>query len=178
MTQFLKIVQEQLLDGGYDVATTDDQGGPVILFENDAILGFVLSFPDAGALLEQWEETGQRVLQSAQFALRRAERKAWNTYLVLLAQQEGDYGQKIMLGAIEENLVGTRKIAGAGFADAEDIRDALLPLLSIQNAPRLDAVDMPDEIRFRTSELPTELVEAFLSGADDRTLTQVLEGAK
>ncbi|GHE05396.1 hypothetical protein U879_04035 [Defluviimonas sp. 20V17] len=107
--------------------------------------------------------------------LRRAERKAWNAYLVFLAPSPGDYGENIMVGGIEEDLVGTRKIARAGIADAADVRAALLPLLAIQNAPRLDAVDMPAEIRLRTTELPSKLVDGFLSGASENTLLQLLE---
>lgn len=178
MSALLSMAQEQLVGAGYAVATADDQDGPVLLFENDSILGFVLCFPDAAALLERWQSASQRVLQTAQFALRKAERKAWNAYLVFLAEAEGDYGENIMLGAIEEDLVGTRKLARAGIANAEAVRAALLPLLAIQNAPRLDAVDMPAEIRLRTTELPNELVDAFLSGAGESTLAQLLEAGQ
>ena len=104
-----------------------------------------------------------------------AERKAWNSYLVLLAEAAADYGENILLGSIEEDLVGTRKIARAGILTAEDTRLAILPLLAIQNAPHLEAVDMAAEIRLRTTELPVELVEAFLSGAAETTLAQLLE---
>lgn len=178
MNAFLSMVQDQLAGGGYAVATTEDQDGLVLMFENDSILGFVVGFPDASTLLEQWQSTSQRVLRSQQLALRRAERKAWNAYLVLLAEAPGDFGQNVMLGAIEEDLVGTRKIAWAGITDAEHVRDALLPLLAIQNAPRLDAVDIAAEIRRRTPELPSELVEVFLSGASEGTLVQLLEAGK
>jgi hypothetical protein len=178
MSVLAPLVQEQLAAAGYAVSTADDQDGPVVLFENDSILGFVLCFSDAATLLERWRPSSQRVLQAAQFSLRRAERKAWNAYLVFLAETAGDYGQSIMLGGIEEDLVGTRKIARAGIGDGEDIRGALLPLLAIQNAPRLDAVDMPAEIRLRTTELPSELVDAFLSGAAESTLVQLLEAGQ
>jgi hypothetical protein len=178
MNPIISTVQEQLIGGGYAVAVTDDQDGPVVLFENDFVLGFVLFFPDAPTLLGSWKASSQRVLHAAQFALRRAERKAWNVYLVLLAEAPGDYGQNILLGSIEEDLVGTRKIARAKIADAEDIRGALLPLLAIQNAPRLDVVDMPAEIRLRTSELPSELVDAFLHGASDGVVAQLLEAGQ
>jgi hypothetical protein len=178
MSAILSMVQEQLLGAEYAVATADDQDGPVILFENDSILGFVLYFADATTLLERWQPTSRRVLESAQFALRRAERKAWNAYLIFLAEAPGDYGQNIMLGAIEEDLVGTRKIARAGIDSTDDVHAALLPLLSVQNAPRLDAVDMTAEIRLRTTELPSELVEAFLGGASESTLAQLLEAGQ
>jgi hypothetical protein len=46
-----------------------------------------------------------------QLGLRRAGQKAWNAYVVLLATNETDYAQSIGLGAIEEDLAGTRKIA-------------------------------------------------------------------
>lgn len=178
MSAILGIVHDELLAGGYAVATADDQDGPVILFENDSILGFVLCFRDASVLLERWQPSSQRVLQVAQFALRRAERKAWNTYLVFLTEAAGDYGQNILLGAVEENLIGTRKIARAGVNGIEAVHAAMLPLLAIQNAPRLDAVDMAAEIRLRTTELPGELVDAFLGGASDATLAQLLEASQ
>jgi hypothetical protein len=178
MSALLTMAQELLVAAGYAVATADDQDGPVLLFENDSILGFVLCFPDTAALIEWWQPISQRVLQTAQFALRRAERKAWNAYLVFLAEAEGDYGQNVMLGAIEEDLVGTRKIARAGITNTEDMRAALLPLLAMQNAPRLDAVDMPAEIRLRTTELPSDLIDAFLGGAVESTLAQLLEAGQ
>lgn len=175
MNALLSMVEEQLVADGYAVATLDVHDGPVVLFENDLILGFVLGFPNAETLLERWQTAGQRAVQSRQLALRSAERKAWNTYLVFLAEVPGDYGQNIMLGAIEEDLVGTRKIAKAGISDAEDVHAALLPLLAIRNAPHLDAIDMLAEIRLRTTELPSELIDGFLSGASENTLAQLLE---
>ena len=175
MSSLLLMTQRQLASAGYSVTTNDDRDGSIVLFESDSILGFVLFFPDAATLLEGWGSASQRVLQAAQFALRRAERKAWNAYLIFLTDGVGDYAQNIEIGAIEENLVGTRKLAKAGVSNVEDLRLALLPLLAIQNAPRLDAIDMPLEIRMRTTELPTELIEAFLGGASESILTQLLE---
>lgn len=175
MTDIIEMTKQQLVEGGYSVRVTDDRDGPVLLFENDSVLGFAVCFPDAEILLEQWRLTSQRILKSEQFALRRAERKAWNAYFVFLTRSPGDYGENIMLGGIEEDLVGTRKIARAGINDAEDVCAALLPLLAIRNEPRLDAVDMRAEIRLRTTELPRELVDGFLSGALESSLMQLLE---
>jgi hypothetical protein len=178
MKSVLALAKEQLDEAGYSTALEDSQDNEVLLFENDTILGFVLCFPDASAVLQTWQSRSQHVLKSAQFALRRAERKAWNSYLVFLAEAAADYGESIMLGSIEEDLVGTRKIAKAGMLTAEDTRLAILPLLAIQNAPHLEAVDMAAEIRLRTTELPAELVDAFLGGAAETSLAQLLENSQ
>lgn len=175
MSTLLAMAQEQLMGAGYAVERVDYHDGPVLLFENDSILGFVLFYADVVTLLERWKPSSLGVLQNAKFALQRAERKAWNAYLVFLAESDGDYGQNIMLCAIEEDLVGTRKIARVGIKSAEDMRVALLPLLAMQNAPQLAAVDMPAEILLRTTELPKELVDAFLGGAAESALIQLLE---
>lgn len=169
------LVQETLTEGGYDVMMSDTSGKPITLFENDSLLGFVFVFSNPSTLLEQWRETSQSVIKTKQFALRRAEQKAWNTYLVLLAETPANYGQKIKLSEIEEDLVGTRKIAAAGIANGQAIQDALLPLLPLQSAPRIDSVDMSSEIRLRTSELPVALMDAFLNESSEGTLNQLLE---
>jgi hypothetical protein len=79
------------------------------------------------------------------------------------------------LGAIEEDLTGTRKIAQAGVNEVAELRLALLPLLPFQSAPRLEAVDIAAEIRQRATELPARAVDAFLSSADASVVMQVLE---
>jgi hypothetical protein len=106
---------------------------------------------------------------------RRAQAKAWNAYSVFLATDPANYGEMVALNAIEEDLTGTRKIARAGIGDIEQLRAALLPMLPIQHAPILEPVDMPTEIRLRTSELPGRAVDAFLSGAQEPLIIQVLE---
>jgi len=107
--------------------------------------------------------------------LRSAGDKAWNLYVVLLADEPGTFGQRIALCDIEENLVGTRKIARAGVADSDSLRNALLPLLHLQSPPKLEAVDMAGEIESRTTELPRGLMHAFLSDSSEDTLVQLLE---
>src|SRR5208282_618276 len=96
-------------------------------------------------------------------------------YVILLAQAPANYAEQVALSAIEEDLTGTRKLASAGVEDTESLRKGLIPLLPIQNAPRLEAVDMPAEIRLRTTELPQRAVEAFLSDASVAMVAQALE---
>ena len=175
MSTTMAMLRTQLSDAGYSIGELNALDGTAITFEDDTVLGFVLLYPDAANLIDNWQTDSARVLDNVQVALRQAGVKAWNAYLVLLADAGGDYGQNITLGNIEEDLVGTRKIARAGVKVPSKLRDALMPLLSLQNAPRLGAVDMPTEIKLRTSALPPEFVEGFLSNASESVLFQILE---
>lgn len=171
----LQVVSQQLSEASYSVAALDEPSVKYLAFEGDTVLGFVLAYPDTRSLIENWRAQSQQVLKAAQFGLRRAEAKSWNAYLILLAAEPADYGASVTLSAIEEDLTGTRKIARAGIGNEDEARGALLPLLAIQNAPQLDAVDMAAEIRLRTTELPTDLVEAFVGGVPDAAILQLLE---
>lgn len=93
----------------------------------------------------------------------------------MIASDAADYSNSVALAAIEEDLSGTRKIARAGVRDITDLRSVLLPLLPLQSAPKLEAVDMQAEIRQRATELLPRVVDAFLSSADDGVVTQILE---
>ena len=175
MSKTMSALHNYLSSAGYSIGNLETREDNVTTFENDTVLGFVLHYPDADTLIENWKTSSSHVFESAQFALRRAGDKAWNTYLVLLADEPGDYQQNVILCSIEENLVGTRKIARAGIAEPENLRNALMPLLNVQNAPRLDKVDMVAEIKLRTSELPTDLVEGFLSNVSASVIFRFLE---
>jgi hypothetical protein len=150
-------------------------GRQALAFEDATVLGFVFAYDDPAKLIEGWGKDTDQTISAHQFGLRRAAQKAWNVYVVLLTSAEADYAQSVALGAIEEDLVGMRKISRAGVTDLADLRSALLPLLPLQSAPRLEAVDIIAEIRQRTTELPTRAVNAFLSNADDAVIIQVLE---
>jgi hypothetical protein len=155
--------------------TIDGSKGRALAFEGTTVLGFILIYPDAGALREHWRSESQSLITTHQLSLRRAQVKAWNTYVVLLAAAAPTYADQVAISAIEEDLVGTRKLAAAGVQDSDALRTALLPLLPIQSAPRLEAVDMRAEIQLRTTELPPRAVEAFLSEASVAVVAQALE---
>lgn len=178
MSETIAAAEELLREADYDVGSISTLEGHFMTFESDSILGFVACYRDAASLLENWRMASAKILESAKLALRRSETKAWNTYFVFLAEAPGDYGQNIALGAIEEDLVGTRKIARAGVATIQELRSALLPLLPVQTAPRLEPVDMATEIKLRTSELSSDLVETFLSNASEATILQFLEDSQ
>ena len=175
MSDILDWSTELLGESGYATEQVAIDQRRVLVFEGDTVLGFLFSYDTVADLTISWVADSDNAVAAYQLGLRRSGIKAWNTYLVLLTSEQPDYARMVSLGAIEEDLGGTRKIARAGVRDNADLSAALLPLLPLQSAPRLEAVDMKEEIRERTSELPLRVVDAFLSGAEDSVVLQVLE---
>jgi hypothetical protein len=175
MIDVLEESNRLLQTAGISTLLIETVRGKALAFEGATILGFVLGYEDRGQLVEKWSADASALVAENQLSLRRARDKAWNTYTVLLAAAEANYAERVALSSIEEDLTGTRKLARAGISDAERLQAALLPLLPIQNAPQLEAVDMPSEIRLRTTELPRRVVDAFLSGAQEGSVVQILE---
>jgi hypothetical protein len=166
-----------LRDAGFELAEGDPNARLQITFEDRTVLGFLFIYPTTASLLEEYDRDSNSVVSDNQLALRRAGQKAWNTYTVFFTADHPDLQQSAGLTAIEEDLAGTRKIARAGIADNLDVRAALLPLLPLQSAPRLDAVDTAREVALRTTELGQRTIEAFLSQADESIVLSVLEEA-
>ena len=175
MSGVLDICHRVLADAQIASAPADVDGCSSILFESETVIGFILEYADVDALLGSWEGDSQRLIARYQFALRRAGEKAWNVYLVLLTPDSAKSGQRVALSAIEENLVGTRKIARGGTTTSEDVAAALLSLLPLESSPRLDPVDIKAEITLRASELSATAIQAFLSSASDATVLELLE---
>jgi hypothetical protein len=105
----------------------------MLLFEDEAIFGFVVLFEDANQLLESWKAKQTLFIQRNASALRRAHMKSWNCYSVYLSSQPASAAMKPLLAEIEEDLALTRKIVGDGVSTQRDIQRALLPILPIQN---------------------------------------------
>jgi hypothetical protein len=167
--------QRILAESKYATAFVEASQDRALAFESTTVLGFAFAYDSPVQLLEHWNAESHAAIARNQLGLRRAQEKAWNVYIVLLARAAADYAMLAALNAIEEDLTGARKIARGGIEDTKDLRDALLPLLPIQNAPRLETVDMVTEIRLRTTELPPQVVKAFLSGATEASVSQVIE---
>jgi hypothetical protein len=178
MTDILDLCREALNGVGFSTRHVDTESTtPAIIFESDTILGFALAYEQFHSLILDWRTDVDGLFSTHSFGLRRAGDKAWNAYAVILCRQSLSGNDAVALGAIDEDLVGFRKVTYAGISDAVDIRDALLPLLPLQSAPKLEAVDMTDEIKLRTRELSERVVEGFLAGADEGVMLQVMEEA-
>jgi len=175
MIDLIDASRRVLQEAGVVSAPLDVPNVMALAFEGATLIGFVITYDEPENLLARWNKDAQDLISAHQLGLRRAQSKAWNTYLVLLASGHGRQEEQIALGMVEENLLATRKIARAGIQTHEDLRRALLPLLPIQNTPRLEAVDMRSEIAIRTTELPPRVVEAFLSNVSDAIVARVLE---
>lgn len=175
MSKILHSGSELLREAGYSNEQVSIGQREALVFEGDTVLGFLFSYDTVVDLMKNWAADSDNAIAAYQFGLRKSGIKAWNTYLVLLTPEPPDYARLVALGAIEEDLGGTRKIVRAGVRDTADLGAALLPLRRLQSAPRLEAVDMKREIRERTTELPPRAVDAFLSGAEESVVLQVLE---
>jgi hypothetical protein len=177
MIDILAASAEILTEAGFTTAPVSVNDRNALVFEDATVVGFLFAYGNPRELIGVWDKDASRAISDHQFGLRRAGQKAWNVYVVLVAAEPSDYADAAALAAIEEDLTGTRKIARAGIGDSSDLRAALLPLLSIQAAPRLEAVDIATEIRQRATELPLRAVDAFLSAAEEGVVMQVLEEA-
>ena len=175
MSDLLALGTEVLRNFGYNVVAFEREGRTVACFEDESTLGFLFDYPDAEALLSAWTVDIAKAAAGQSLALRRSGQKAWNVYAIFLGGGSPSETDAMRLSLIEEDLTATRKIARAGLHDAPDVREALLTLLPLQNAPLLEAVDMPEEIRLRASELSPRALDAFLSDSDASVVLQVLE---
>lgn len=175
MIDILQSSNDLLNDAGYLAQRLRIGQREALIFEGDTVQGFLFVYDSSVSLMKSWSVDSDVAIATYQFGLRKSGSKAWNTYLVLLTPESSDYVSASLLSAIEEDLRGTRKVAKGGIQNLADLHAALLPLLPLQNAPRLEAVDMQEEIRQRATELPPRAVEAFLSDAKEAVVIKVLE---
>jgi hypothetical protein len=180
MTPAIDSAKEVLAEAGYStqvfVLESDSRVSRTALaFEDATVIGFVLQYDHSSDLISSWKRDSLRVAARQRVALTKAAQKAWNAYLILLTPGEADFGEALLMGQIEEDLEGMRKIARGRVTDAEHARQALLPLLPFKSKPTLDPIDMAFEIRTRTSELDQALVDTFLARANEGVVLQLLE---
>ncbi len=175
MIEILQMVELTLAEAGYSVAQLPQQPIPAALFEGATALGFVVVFPSVRALIDDWDGVIRRLVDQQQLGLRRSGDKAWNAYAVLLTDDAAGESIRPVLNAIEEDLVGLRKIVREGVATQQAVTRALLPLLPLLNSPELPVIDMEEEIRLRTGGVPSEALKAFFSRAPAGVSLQVIE---
>ena len=89
----------------------------------------------------------------------------------------GPYLTKYAVESVIESLNEAIKIIEIAEVEehVEDVKAALLPLLPIQNAPQLEAVDITSEIRERAQDLPTAALDAFFDDRPEEDVLPLLE---
>ncbi len=175
MTVLLDDVQAVLAGSGFEMVLPKPTLSNALAFESDTVLGFVIAYSTVADLLGGWRRDADEVALERRLWLRAAGAKAWNVYILLLAHEEASFAASIALGSIEEDLVGTRKIARAGVTSIVGIQNAILPLLPFGAAPVLEPIDMCIEIKARATELNQVAVDAFLSLSEQSVVLQMLE---
>jgi len=158
MTELRSSVQVILQDAGYETWLTSLNGETVIVFEDDAVMGFVCMFDDVASMLRRWRDMETALLAAHAPALQRGGEKTWNVYCAFLCSVVPDRTQIREVRSIEEDLEQTRKIAAAGLTNREQVVNALLPLLPIQYQPELDSeqFDVTQRLKRRISDIAPE----------------------
>jgi hypothetical protein len=141
MTDLKSPLQALLQDSGYQTWLVPLDGHEIIVFEDDAVMGFVCIFEHVDILLKQWRELETKLLVKHGPALKKAGEKTWNVYSVFLCPENAPSTELREVRWIEEDLDRTRKLTGCALATREDLTTALLPLLPLQYQPRLDRED-------------------------------------
>lgn len=174
--KLLDEVSQVLGEAGYEV-NVDARSPGMVLFEDDALLGFVTEAQDAREIVDRWRETQDQFLATNAVQLRQDPTKAWNVYAVFLTTRTDESAHIADLVTIEEDFVGARKIVRVGLNSSADVRTALLPLLQIQNLTRgAEATDDLDKLRSRL-ELG-DAVDALLGEADPEEIAAAIAGER
>lgn len=167
MTDLRSPVQMVLQDAGYETWLSSVSGETVIIFEDDAVMGFVCMFDDVASMLGRWRNMETALLTAHASALQRGGEKTWNVYCAFLCSAVPDKVQIREVRWIEEDLERTRKIAACGLISREQVVTALLPLLPIQYQPVLDSdeFDLSQRLKKRISDIAPAATNAVLDDA-------------
>lgn len=169
MIDVLSPVQVILRSAGFLVRLETLAKAPLVCFEDDAILGFCYSFDQPQDLIEKWKAVEGEILTRFAPHIRGAGDKAWNVYSVFLCPSPANSSQKRAINWIEEDLDRTRKIAGCGIANREDLIRLMLPVLPIQYQPALEQIDLTDRLRRRIGDISPKAAEVALDEATSPT---------
>lgn len=162
MIDHVSVVQVVLREGGYSTWPSPLANLEAIIFEDDAVLGFVSIFRAVGELLSRWRDVERVFLVQHAERFRAAGDKSWNICSVHLCTAAATVDQQRQLRWLEENLERTRKIVAAGMVTREDVVGALLPLLPLQQKPVLDTENVTERLARRIEAIAPGVADAVL----------------
>lgn len=128
----LEEVRSLLEQAEYRTKSTPEQE-TICYFEDSNLLGLIVVYETVSSLIDNWEGVQDTFLKSSSSQIKKDPRKAWNAYSIHMSAQDADEASVQELERIEEDFRGTRKITAASVKSRSDVRQALLPLLPIQN---------------------------------------------
>ena len=163
-----------LRDGGYETWPWQKGLVPAVCFEDELILGFVHYFASTDDLVSKWEDAQSTALLRFRPALRNAGEKAWNVYSIFITVDVADDSMTSKLDSIEENFEQTRKLVRTGVISTANLKNALLPLLPIQNRPQINESNMEERLRVTLQEINPAAAKAFLGKATPIDIAQIL----
>ena len=163
-----ELARAALQGAGYRCAATEDGD---LVFEDDTLLGFVTVQPSARHILDSWRAKQEAFLRSHATPLRRDAGKAWNVYSVFWTTIACAPEGAAALLEVEEDFVGTRKLARAGVQIEDDVSEALYPLLPIENSVALAEGDALARARARL-DFPAGIA-ALLTGEGEVDLEDI-----
>jgi hypothetical protein len=167
----MTIIEESrslLESAGYRTALSNTHSDQ-FYFEDACILGAVFVHPDVASLLDNWQAWQDRFLGTHSQTLRLDPIKAWNIYTVHLTSETGTGAEATKAFNIEQDFRGTRKIARIGVTKRADVKEALLPLLSLQTRLILSSQRTTERVRERLA-LSSAVIVRVLEKADDTTI--------
>lgn len=162
MTDLTSIIQVTLKNAGYRTWLSDVERLVVVCFEDDAVMGFVCTFEDVGAMLQRWRSVETAFLTRYAKDVKAAGDKAWNVYAVFLSGASADPVQTRETRWIEEDLERTRKLAATGIVSRDELIGALLPILPFQYQPKLEIEDLTQRLRKRIAAIAPAAVDVVL----------------
>ena len=172
----LQHIEHWLREAGYRVQLSVDNPS-TLYFEDYSLFGFGTVYESADLLLRHWKSNQDAFLQTNAPFLRLAPQKAWNCYTVHLTDAAATPTESQSLFDIEENFVGTRKIARANMATAADVQRALYPLIPIQNLLKMQGSTGELDISQRFHDWPQPALRALLGdGKAEDIVDLLLEG--
>lgn len=145
-----------------------------VQFEDESLFGFVAFYDDGRELLSRWRADKDTFLIKHAGAMRTGAPKAWNCYAIFLTSEAVDAQQRVELWRVEEDFSGCRKIARDDVRTAENLKDALAPLIPPEHVTTLPRAPQLADVVMRLSSLPEDVRRSLSGPADAATLAEFI----
>jgi len=171
----MNILQESrtiLEKAGYRTLLETNSAG-VCYFEDATLMGAIIVHDNVSNLLDNWESSQDRFLGHNSTQLRNDPIKVWNIYTIHLTSDDSKVDTTTDPFDIEQDFRGTRKIVRTGVQSKGQLRDALLPLLSVQHQIVMSPKQVKQRIKERLARASSTFVR-LLEDVDEKDVAKDL----